>query len=606
MLLGFGSELNQALCGDAKRARTMKHTTNPLGMPNRTLSNINQISSWYDNDGIQEQNTQTGNAGLTYPRGTATAVFSAGLMWGGLFNDGQSPTVRVNGQSYNSGTRPGAILGIRTGLTEDPDAPDVRIWRIRRDFNTADLTLDAAEIYSLPPEEVPDSLIQAVRNQYLTDWLEWPAHKGAPFYDSDDDGVYTPEVVNGDPVLYPEADEPGVADGDQVIWYVCNDIEGVQPWGGVDSGIEQQTTIWGYDRTDALGHTIFKRFRLIYKGTASIPANATIDSMYIAQWSDPDLGIYTDDFAGCDTVLSLGYDYNGDSIDATYAQYGLAPPSLGYDLLQGPIVTTGNPSDTAIFNFQKIPSAKNLPMTAFEYCAVIMGGKGCYPPFSYQGTLQWYCMMQGHPATPAPPPCAPPFTDPYTGEPAGPFWLYGASDGQSAPNLSNPNGWVDGIIEGPGDRHIFLSSGPFSMAVGDTQEIVVAVVGGTGTSYLNSVVVLKSNDREVQTFWNDLNGITTDVSDERNPYPEAFALMQNYPNPFNPTTRIEFSLPYAGFVTLDVIDMLGRKVTTLISKKLTAGTHAVGWNAIGAASGVYLYRLTAGEFSQTRKLVLLR
>jgi len=597
-------ELTKASSHNRDKKTKAIRTSITSGIPNRTLANINQISSWYDDDGIQERNSVTGNAGLTYPRGTATAGFSAGLMWGGMFQDGQAPTVRVNGQSYNAGTRPGAILGIRTGIAEDPDAPDVRIWRIRRDFNTADLTQDAAEIYSIPIGDVTDSLIQAVRDQYLTDWLEWPGHKGAPFYDSNTDGVYSPEIVNGDPVLYPDADEPGVAQGEQVLWYVCNDLGAASPWGSPESGIEEQATIWGYDRTDALGHAIFKRFRLIYKGIASTPQDASIDSMYLAQWSDPDLGAYADDFAGCDTLLELGYDYNGDSVDAVYAQYGLAPPSLGYDFLQGPIVTTGNSADTAIFDFRKIPGARNLSLSTFEYCA--SSPIGCSPPYTPAGALQWYCMLQGRPPTPQPPPCPAPHNDPYTDEPAGPFWLYGGSDGESAPDLDTPNGWVDGMLEAPGDRTVLLSSGPFSMAVGDTQEIVVAVVGGIGTSYLNSVVVLKSNDREVQEFYNDLNGIATSVESNGNLLPASFALEQNHPNPFNPTTAISYQLSVVSQTSLVVFDLLGREVATLVNERLGPGVYTQKWDARGYASGMYFYRLSTTHFVQTKKLVLLR
>jgi hypothetical protein len=167
------------------------------GLPDRTKSNINRISAWYDSDGAQEYNSPTGNSGLVFPRGTATAIFKSGLMWGGISNDGTSPALRISGQNYNLGTAPGAILGFRTGLVEDPEAPDVRIWRVRRDFDYADLAQDAAEIYEVSLSDVTQSQIDVVRDQYLTDWLEWPAHKGAPFYDSNADGIYTPAVVEG-------------------------------------------------------------------------------------------------------------------------------------------------------------------------------------------------------------------------------------------------------------------------------------------------------------------------------------------------------------------------------------------------------------------------
>lgn len=86
----------------------------------------------------------------------------------------------------------------------------------------------------------------------------------------------------------------------------------------------------------------------------------------------------------------------------------------------------------------------------------------------------------------------------------------------------------------------------------------------------------------------------------------SFALGQNYPNPFNPSTTIEFSLPKTEYVTLQIYNLLGEKVTTLASERLQAGTHSVRWNAVGIPSGVYFYRLQAGEFTETKKLILLR
>jgi hypothetical protein len=88
--------------------------------------------------------------------------------------------------------------------------------------------------------------------------------------------------------------------------------------------------------------------------------------------------------------------------------------------------------------------------------------------------------------------------------------------------------------------------------------------------------------------------------------PAAFRLAQNYPNPFNPETRIEFQLPAQGPVSLVVYDLLGREVATLVDDVLEAGPHLVTWNAASLSTGVYFYRLHAGAFTQTRKLLLVR
>ena len=93
--------------------------------------------------------------------------------------------------------------------------------------------------------------------------------------------------------------------------------------------------------------------------------------------------------------------------------------------------------------------------------------------------------------------------------------------------------------------------------------------------------------------------------------PTGYTLMQNYPNPFNPTTQIAFTLPQTQRVTLSVYNILGQKVATLVDGVVTAGMHMVTWNArddhgMELPSGVYFYRLSAGAFSEARKMVLLR
>jgi hypothetical protein len=515
LVIASDASFLEAVDVEGSKQHALKKSTNAAGLPVRTKMTINQISSWYDSDATEEINSATGNSGVTYPVGTTTAIFAAGLMWTGDVNDGATPIIRTNGHSYNTGLIRGAILGQRTGQIEDPDAPDVRIWRIRRDYATADLRRDAAEINDIGLANVSDAQIAAARAQYEKDWLEWPAQKGAPFYDADSDGVYSPQIVSGAPVLFPDADEPGIADGDQVLWYAANDIGKSTPWGATTPfGMEFQLAVWGYARTDALGHVLFKKYRLIYKGTASTPATANITNMYMAQWSDPDLGQYADDFAGCDTVLSLGFIYNGGPVDVNYAAFGLAPAAMGYDFLQGPLVpgVAGEDKnkngiddgvDTGIFDLERTPPGFiNLPMTAFIYFAA--GGRYSDPPFSYAGALQWNCMLKGGPPTPQPPPCPAPPDDPFLGGPAGHFWLWAGSDGTSSPNPDQPNGWVDGMVEGPGDRRIILASGPFTMALGDTQELVSALVGGLGTTRLKSIQVLKFRDKSVQLAYDNL------------------------------------------------------------------------------------------------------
>jgi predicted GH43/DUF377 family glycosyl hydrolase len=100
--------------------------------------------------------------------------------------------------------------------------------------------------------------------------------------------------------------------------------------------------------------------------------------------------------------------------------------------------------------------------------------------------------------------------------------------------------------------------------------------------------------------------IITAISDKQQEVPQHFTLSQNYPNPFNPTTVVSFQLPVASNVKLNVYDVLGREVATLVNERKMPGTYEVKFDGSNLASGVYFYRLQAGDFTQTKRLLLLK
>lgn len=105
----------------------------------------------------------------------------------------------------------------------------------------------------------------------------------------------------------------------------------------------------------------------------------------------------------------------------------------------------------------------------------------------------------------------------------------------------------------------------------------------------------------------EVNGIVTGVeSESSNNSPNKFALDQNYPNPFNPSTTIKYSIPKMSFVTIKIYDVLGREVQTLINEQKSAGNYSAVFNANNFPSGIYFYRIQAGDFVQTKKMVLLK
>jgi hypothetical protein len=100
--------------------------------------------------------------------------------------------------------------------------------------------------------------------------------------------------------------------------------------------------------------------------------------------------------------------------------------------------------------------------------------------------------------------------------------------------------------------------------------------------------------------------IPSSTGDGNTHIPVSFKLRQNYPNPFNPATTIRYDLPTAEYVTLRVYDILGREVATLVNKRQTAGSYSIRFDANQLSSGLYFYKITAGSFNKTRKMVVMK
>ena len=107
--------------------------------------------------------------------------------------------------------------------------------------------------------------------------------------------------------------------------------------------------------------------------------------------------------------------------------------------------------------------------------------------------------------------------------------------------------------------------------------------------------------------WSSGDGVSNPTNVEKtSEIPRGFSLSQNYPNPFNPSTKISFSLPQSSFVNLSVYEITGREVTNLLNQQMNAGTYAVDFNSANLSSGIYLYKISAGTFLQTKKMILIK
>lgn len=554
--------------------------------PKQSLINIGRITSWVSKEGfhdwVVENNTQWNGE---YPIGKKIGVvFSEGLCWGGLVFDGQQQKVRVNGNTYG------------TGCT-----PISRLYRVRYDYSNGDLRSDASSFFNKDILLVSSDEIEQVRMQYQKDWNEWPASSLAPFQDMDKDGSYNPEI-----------DIPGVPGSSQTIWINYSDSLSSSNYGSLPIGLDINETYWAYVSNTELGDVIFRKATIVYKGTSTTLPGSYIDSMYLCLWSDTDLGSSFDDFIGCDTLLNLGYVYNSNNFDQVYERIGMKPPAIGNVILDASSYYTGNQSDSAIINFKWKKGYRYYNLKPMS--GAILHRTGDYfsdPSFNYNGTLEFYNLMRGYLPIPRYPAS---YLD---GE------FIGARTFMLPGDPINQTGLIDGIMDGAGDRRMMLMSGPFKMQLGDTIEIVTALVGGIGANNLSSVSHLKYNVGNAKLFYDFFvesltKGViltpSTNIQDTLI-YPANYLFMQNYPNPFNSTTTFYFEQPKDAYVSLKIYNILGETVADVADEFMLAGKHRLTYNFNSLASGVYVAQIkfvnldsnkATDLLTKSLKLVLLK
>jgi hypothetical protein len=262
-------------------------------------------------------------------------------------------------------------------------------------------------------------------------------------------------------------------------------------------------------------------------------------------------------------------------------------------LLQGPIVDA--PGDTAYhyrgpyFGTDTIPDKKNLLMTSY-----MPYEKNPLPPLSTpEDSLQARIAQIGG-------------LDKF-GNPIDPTtWGTGGttSDDPRFAFSGDPvsgSGWLDNNSR---DRRHLVNCGPFQMAVGDTQDIICAYVLGQGNDAFEGITVMRQNAQVALEYIR--NPMIVDISDNELPLINKFSLYQNFPNPFNSETTISFHLKKSGEITLELYNVFGKKISTLMKSDLVSGKYRYRFRMAELPSGIYYYRLISIEGSITKKMLLIK
>ncbi len=149
---------------------------------------------------------------------------------------------------------------------------------------------------------------------------------------------------------------------------------------------------------------------------------------------------------------------------------------------------------------------------------------------------------------------------------------------------------------GPGDISEVTSSGPYTIAPGQTIDVGFAIAAGSNLNDLRTdITYARSAYQDIRKDMNNGNVVVY-----------SYNLSQNYPNPFNPTTTIKYQIAETGYVTLKVYNILGQEVATLVKEEKQPGSYYAYFNGSNYSSGIYFYKINAGNFVSTKKMILLK
>lgn len=351
--------------------------------------------------------------------------------------------------------------------------------------------------------------------------LNWPGngdpsknqgHYLAPFFDANGDGIYNP--YDCDFPDYNVNNRTGCGwklFGDETLWWVFNDKGNIHTESGSEAiGLEIRAQAFGFTTNDEINNMTFYSYQIINRSFFQI------NDCYFGQWCDPDLGLYNDDYVGCDVPRGLGFIYNGDADDGGGAPgtYGLNPPALGCDFFQGPLADTSDGIDNDR-DCQIDEPGEQLIMSKFVYYdnngSVRGNPSGGVDIYNYlrgiwrDGTLITYG-GNGYNTGAVCNFMFPENTDHQ--------YEFGVG-GTCAPLAPGPaqSDW-DEVTAGnlPADRRFLQTAGPFTLKPGAVNNITVGLVWarGTGGGNRSAIGLIKIADDKAQKLFDNcfqvLNG----------------------------------------------------------------------------------------------------
>ncbi|MBC8377506.1 MAG: T9SS type A sorting domain-containing protein [FCB group bacterium] len=416
----------------------------------------NNISNWIGNQGHLSSHIPTGDSGCEWPAGSGKSTIFASGIWVLGQVDGE---IRSAAAEYTSEWTAGTIPYDTQTKQPIDDTP----------LNTPD-----HQIYYIQKGNSSDPASEAYNREYAT----WPVSDGAPAHDGEyftdlnsngiwDSGESFEDYDGNDNYDPPDGllvtgEDPPLFIGETQTWSVMNDWDTTAHnnlWNETPLGLEAQVLIYTRSDDPVYENIQFHTVTLINK------SGQPIDQAYYGYWSDNDLGDATDDAGGCDSTLSLSYFYNGNPHDR---DYGIRPPALGFDLLQGALVPS--PGDTVSYEGVSHADLGTLDMTSF----ILITKSNIFS--DAENVVECYRMMQGLlPSTGLP------ITDPW-GE---------ITTFHVAGDPVTDNGWTALNSYPVGDRRSIMSSGPFDLPPwDDINNNGRADFGEPGVQILHSALII--------------------------------------------------------------------------------------------------------------------